>query len=61
MHVLLHACGARTSHASLALRKLTVRHFYEYCIGAMGDPLQPADEIRYFAALARAGRSGGRD
>lgn len=32
---------------AMPLRKLTVRHFYEYSIGAMGDLVQPAEEIRY--------------
>lgn len=32
---------------TLPLGKLTVRHFYEYCTGAMGDLVQPAEEIRY--------------
>jgi hypothetical protein len=33
---------------ALPLRQLTARHFYAYCIGAMGDLVQPADEVRYF-------------
>ncbi len=32
---------------TLPLRKLTSRHYFEYCNGAMGDLVQPAEEIRY--------------
>jgi hypothetical protein len=31
---------------TLPLRKLTDRHFYQYCTGAMGDLVHPAAEIR---------------
>jgi hypothetical protein len=32
---------------TLPLRSLTAQHFYEYCTGAMGDLVQPTEEIRY--------------
>lgn len=31
----------------LPLRKISTRHFYEYCNGAMGELVQPAEEVKY--------------
>lgn len=39
--------GLEREMRTLPLRALSAQHFYEYCAGAMGDLVQPADEIRY--------------